>query len=284
MEIVDAQVHIWEPDRPGRPWDAAFRRSGWPIARSEAVGDAFLVETMDRLGVKAAVVVSTSHYGWDCGYWLEAAARHPGRLGVVGRLDPSAPDLEDLVGAWRMHPFALGLRVLLISDRDRDEVRGGRYRRLFAAAERHAVPICIYPPRHLADIVPIADAHPELQLVIDHLGLPQPPTVARDGDPWQRLPDLLALARYPNVAVKVSAAPALSREGFPYRDLWPHLHRIVTAFGAERLLWGTDWQRLRGLVTYEQGIRYLTETNELSPSDKEQLCGMTLRRVFGWPL
>ena len=64
----------------------------------------------------------------------------------------------------------------------------------------------------------------------------QPPLMTPDPEAFQRLPELLALARYPNVAAKISAVPALSRQKYPFADLWPCLHRVVDEFGPDRLM------------------------------------------------
>jgi predicted TIM-barrel fold metal-dependent hydrolase len=115
-------------------------------------------------------------------------------------------------------------------------------------------------------------------------------------DPWSTLPGVLSLAKYPNVAIKFSGAVALSKEPYPHRDLWPHLHQIVEAFGPERLMWGSDYTRLRmapgttergpragwgGL--YSDSVNYLRDTDELSSSDKEQIFAGTIRRLLRWP-
>src|SRR6266446_3990189 len=126
MEVIDAQVHIWEEDYPGRPWstgrDTALGvepKGGDPFRHEGVITDADLLREMDSVGVDAAVLVtSATHYGLDNSYALEAAARSRGRLGVVGRIDPLAPDMEEQVTGWRGRPGALGLRVMVIGDED----------------------------------------------------------------------------------------------------------------------------------------------------------------------
>lgn len=88
------------------------------------------------------------------------------------------------------------------------------------------MPVCVFAPAILRELGGLAAALPDLQLVVDHLGLPQPPLVPPDRpEPFGRLPELLSLARRPNVAVKLTGAPTLSRQRYPFADLWPHLHR-----------------------------------------------------------
>ena len=102
----------------------------------------------------------------------------------------------------------------------------------------------------LGQVGGLAERHPETQLVVDHLGLNQPFEPPAPPEPFADLPQLLALARHPNVAVKVSGACTLSHRPFPFDDLWEPLGRIFDAFGFERCLWGTDWTRATALVSY----------------------------------
>lgn len=82
-------------------------------------------------------------------------------------------------------------------------------------------------------------------MVIDHLGLPQPQEPPPPAEPFADLSKLLALAAHDNVAVKISGACTLSREPFPYKDIWDPLYRIFDAFGFDRCMWApTGRERL----------------------------------------
>jgi predicted TIM-barrel fold metal-dependent hydrolase len=74
----------------------------------------------------------------------------------------------------------------------------------------------------------------------------------------------------------------LSHEPFPYKDIWDPLARIFDAFGFGRCLWGTDWTRAVGLLTYEQGVEAFRVTDRLSDSDRAELMGGALQRVYHW--
>src|SRR5690606_22037740 len=91
-------------------------------------------------------------------------------------------------------------------------------------------------------------------LVIDHLGLQQPFEPPVPEAPFADLPSLLTLAAYSNVVVKITGACTLSLRPFPYADIWEPLGRIFDAFGIDRCMWGTDWTRAVGLLTYAQGV------------------------------
>lgn len=281
MEIIDAQVHIWERNHPGRPWRPYYGRATRDVPELTVET---MVEAMARVGADAAVISTPANYGWDNSYSLEAAATYPGTFAVAGNVDPCAEDLDEQVRGWRQHHGALAIRIALHHAAALEHFREGVLDRLMDSAQRHEVPITLYPAGHLAETGACARRFPTLQLVLDHLGLPQPtPFTTRDEEPFERLPQLLDLAQFPNIAIKLTAAPTLSREAFPYQDLWPPLHRILDQFGVERVLWGSDWTRATQTGSYEQGLQFITDTDELSYADKEQILGASLRSVLRWP-
>ncbi len=291
IEILDSQVHIVGEDTPERPWDPNFGvaagRAGAAARKHFTKGSALtdevaMLKAMDRAHVDGALLVATSHYGWDNSYSTEAAQRHSDRFRVVGRINHEADDVEKQVSEWAKHPVAAGLRILVLSDAQRDQLVGGAFDRLLGAAQQHDVPVCVCPWGYLPAVVVAADRFPRVSFVVDHLGLTQPPLMTPDPDTFQRLPELLELARRPNVSVKISAAPTLAKQGFPYADLWPHLHAIIGAFGIERLMWGSDWTRVTSIVSLEEGIRYIIDTDELGDAEKVLIMGANLRRVFRW--
>ena len=91
--------------------------------------------------------------------------------------------------------------------------------------------------------------------------------------------------------VKFCGAPTLSKEPFPYNDVWPYLHQIINAFTPDRLFWGSDYTRMRYFNQrplsdwwyYSDVLNYLRDTNELSASDKEKMLGGALRKALRWP-
>jgi predicted TIM-barrel fold metal-dependent hydrolase len=128
----------------------------------------------------------------------------------------------------------------------------------------------------------LAARNPDTQIVIDHLGLQQPFEPPAPAEPFKELPKVLELAKYPNVAIKISGACTLSHKPYPYDDIWDPVLRMIDAFGVERCLWGTDWTRATALLTYKQGVDPFRETKRLSASDKAMLMGGALQRVYKW--
>jgi L-fuconolactonase len=154
--------------------------------------------------------------------------------------------------------------------------------RVLAAAARHSLPVNLLAWGRLEQAGALAARNPDTQLVIDHLGLQQPFEPPPPAQPFADLPEVLTLAAHPNIAIKITGAGTLSHEPFPYRDIWDPLGRIFDAFGLDRCLWGTDWTRAVGLLTYEQGVEAFRVTDRLSAGDRDALMGGTLTRIYNW--
>jgi predicted TIM-barrel fold metal-dependent hydrolase len=126
----------------------------------------------------------------------------------------------------------------------------------------------------------IAEAHPDLRLIIDHCGLLR---LAQDAAAFARLEELVALARLPNVAVKATGAPHYSTQPYPYRNIQDGLQRIFDAFGPRRFFWGTDITRMP--CSYRQCVTFFTEELPwLRGSDLEWVMGRGLCDWLGWDL
>lgn len=288
MRIIDAQFHCWEPESELWPWDPEFGKPGTSMAQARAhyADEPFtatdLLVAMDEVGVDAGIIVLPSIYGTDNRYPLAVSADHPQRLAVVGKIDERTPDLEDRIASWRDQPGMLGIRVI-VGAKDRLRLQSAELNRMFKAMARSDVPLCLYTPGCLGDAVHVADRHPNLQIVIDHLGMAAPPAIPVAGEPFAELPALIALARRPNVAVKVSGAPALSAAGYPFADLWPHLARVFDAYGFDRAMWGSDFTRVAELHSYREALDYLRLSERISTAEKAKLLGATVLRIFRWP-
>src|SRR5262249_9793728 len=123
--------------------------------------------------------------------------------------------------------------------------------------------------------------NPNTRLVVDHLGLQRPLEPPVPAQPWADLPKVLALAAYPNVAIKITGACTLSHEPFPYRDIWDPLRRIFDAFSLVSRLWGPDWPRAVKLRTRAAGLDAFRLT-DFSDGARAKLMGATATRIYGW--
>ncbi len=275
MPIFDSQVHAYERNHPGRPWVGTLH------GPAEVTGDQ-MVAAMDEVGVDGAVLVSPfSMYRYDASYALEVFAAHPSRFRLVKPVDPTDPAVVDTIADWASTNGTVGIRIFL-RDAVSTDPADPAINRVLAAAAQHSLPVNVACTGRLDQARQLAARNPNTRMVIDHLGLPQPHEPPPPAEPFADLPKLLAMAAHDNVAVKISGACTLSHEPFPYKDIWDPLVRIFDAFGFDRCMWGTDWTRAVGLLTYKQGVDAFRITDRLSASDRTTLMGDTLARIYNW--
>lgn len=277
MPVVDSQVHLWAADSPERPWPAVQRAKP---QREVPLGADEMLREMDRAGVDRVVIVPPAWEGDRNDLGLAAARAHPGRFAVMGRLDPRAPDSRGVVAGWRSQPGMLGFRFSLSAPLLKPLLTEGHLDWLWPEAERHGVPIYVLVTQ--AD-VPLIDAvaarHPGLRMVMDHSAL----TEGKDEHAFREFDKLLAIAKRPNVATKVSCFPLFTADTYPFRRLQPYLRQVYDAFGPQRMFWGTDYSRLP--CTYLEGLTYMRdEIPWLTASDKEWIFGRGVCEWLGWPV
>jgi L-fuconolactonase len=275
MLTIDAQVHAYERDHPGRPWADVLH------GPSEVTGDD-MVAAMDAVGVDGALLVSPfTMYRYDASYAIAVHAAHPGQFALIKPVNPNDPAVGETIADWASTKGAVAIRIMMRGDVSADIADPG-ITRVLAAAARHALPVNLLCWGRLEQAKGLAARHPETRLVIDHLGLQQPFEPPVPDAPFSDLPKLLALAPHDNVAVKITGACTLSHEPFPYNDLWDPLGRIFDAFGFDRCMWGTDWTRAVALLTYQQGVEAFRIADRLSDSDRAKLMGTTLQQIYNW--
>ena len=275
MPTIDAQVHAYERNHPGRPW------VGHLAGPDQVTGDE-MVEAMERVGVDAAILVSpTSLYRYDASYAIEVRNKYPDKFALVKPVDPADPAVADTIADWKATPGTVGIRIMLNQAPSEDPADPG-LNHVLATAARHGLAVNMLVWGRIEQARQLAARNPDTQIVIDHLGLQQPFVPPPPPEPWAELPTVLTMAEQPNIAIKISGACTLSHEPFPYPDIWEPLGRIFDAFGLERCIWGTDWTRAVNLLSYEQGVEPFRTTDRLSDSDRETLMGGSLMRVYKW--
>ena len=275
MLTIDAQVHAYERDHLARPWADVL------TGPSEVTGDD-MVAAMDAVGVDGALLISPfTMYRYDASYVIEVHAAHPNRFGLIKPVDPTDPAVAETIAEWAALEGTVAIRLMLSYGLSSDPEDPGIHRVLDAAA-RHALPVNLMCSGRLEQVASLAARKPDTLLVIDHLGLPQPFAPPAPPEPFADLPKLLGLATYENVTVKITGACILSHTPFPYDDIWDSLSRIFDEFGFNRCMWGTDWTRAVNLLTYEQGVKAFQLTDCISDSERAELMGRTLQRVYNW--
>lgn len=269
MPIVDAHIHLWANNVPSPPHRQI---ASW--SAEEALAE------MDAAGVDAAVIQPPS---WDPdanAIAEDAARRYPNRFAILGWFPPEKAESRALVESWKARPGQKGLRFTFMRPGQETWPTDGTMEWLWEAAERAGLPVALAAGGFLPVVGTIAARYPNLKLIIDHFGTP---SRAKDAAAWVNLPILTGLAKHKNIALKVTGAPSLSSEPYPFRNLQAPLRAIYDAFGPSRMFWGTDITRLT--TPWRQCVTLFTEELPwLSARDKELIMGRALCDWLGWDL
>jgi L-fuconolactonase len=236
--LIDSHMHVWSGD-PVRfpfahPYDAKFMAPKTP-ATVEAV-----IEEMDQKGVTHSVLVQTIYHGWDNTYLVECLKRHPQRFRGQGLIDPTDPNVADKLEHCMTKLKLAGVRFSPMYYKGKDEwLNAKATHALWEKAEKlGAVFNFFIAAEQLPKLEEMVRRYPKVKVVVDHLGRVD----LKANDAEEQIKNLLALARHPNVWVKVSELTSISVSGrYPYKDTYPLVKRVYEAFGPDRLLWGTGF-------------------------------------------
>jgi predicted TIM-barrel fold metal-dependent hydrolase len=274
--IVDAQVHLWKAETPDWPWVP-----GRPPQLPEPFTIEKLVPMMDEAGVDRVVVVPPSWPGDRNDYALEAARRYPDRFAVMGRIPLQKPESATLLPKWKEQPGMLGIRLTFLGPQAA-WASDGTADWFWPAAEKAGLPVMFFAPgSDGSEFARIAERHPQLNLIIDHMNLNA--EVKKNNKTAATIDHVVALAKYPNISCKLSASPGHSSEPYPFRDMIPHLRRVFDAYGPRRSYWGTDLTNSFAKATYRQRITQFTEELPfLSEEDKDWVMGRAILARLGW--
>jgi predicted TIM-barrel fold metal-dependent hydrolase len=273
--IVDAQVHLWKAESPDWRWVPGMKPQ-----MPEPFTIEKLLPLMDEAGVDQVVIVPPSWPGDRNDYGLEAAKRYPDRFRVMGRIPLKDPQSAALLPKWKEQPGMLGVRVTFLGPAAA-WLTDGTADWFWPAAQKAGLPVIFLAPGQTGQFARIAERHPQLVLIVDHMGVAG--DVVKSGKLAETIEQTAALAKFPNVSVKLSAAPNNSSEAYPFRDFAPHIKKLVDAYGADRCYWGTDITNNYDKATYRQRVTHFTEEMAfLSEKDKDLIMGRAILARLNW--
>lgn len=270
--LVDTHIHVWTAADPAYPMRVPPQRyPAWRGTTEEYLAD------MDSAGLDRAVIVQIPHHRFDHSYVLAARDAHPHRFAVVGLLDPYHPDAADTLHRLVRHESIQGIRITL---RPGQRLDLDRLTPLCRRAADLAAPVLMQiAPEHLPAIDDLARRFPGLAILIDHVGMPS----LQDGPPFGDLEPLFRAARHPNLHVKASHLYGLNRPGNQERHIPALLRALRDAFGADRLLAGSNWPLVRdkgGLARWAHDMRQAIAT--WPPNDQHAILAGTASRLYRW--
>jgi predicted TIM-barrel fold metal-dependent hydrolase len=277
MQIIDIHPHIISDDEKRYPPAPLFgKRSDWSQERPSTVES--LIAAMDEAGVaKAAVVHSSTTYGFDNAYVVDGSNQYPDRLVAVGSVDMLDDNVNAVIRKWAGKGLA-GLRIFTggsTKDFDPSELDHPKSFKAWETLADLGLPMCIQTgPIGLPQVTMLAKKFQKVNIILDHLGRPD----VLDGPPYRNVDGLFALADLPNIHLKltprifgdVKKGQASAETFFP---------RVVGAFGAQRLAWGSNFPTSPGtlkgiLATAQAGLACLNE------ADRAWIFGKTAQQLY----
>lgn len=277
MNIIDIHPHIISDDEKHYPPAPLFgKRSDWSQERPNTVEA--LIKAMDEAGVaKAAVVHSSTTYGFDNSYVVDSCNQFKDRLVAVGSVDMLSDDVHVVIKTWTIQGLA-GLRIFTggsTKDFDPSELDNPKSFKAWEMLADLKLPMCIQTgPIGLPQVRMLAEWFPTVNIILDHLGRPE----VLDGPPYANAASLFALADLPNIYLKLTPRifGDVKKEKASAETFFP---RVVEAFGAQRMAWGSNFPTSTGtlkeiLASAEKGLACLGE------EDRAWIFGKTAQKLY----
>ncbi|WP_436924257.1 amidohydrolase family protein [Halosimplex amylolyticum] len=288
MRLVDTHTHAWGMDTDDLPWYSADLPPEW----SGPYQHETLVSDMADADVDEGVLLPTSIYGRGeraNEYTLRAVEAHPDRLWGVGvaEYDADEDTLRENVRRVTGHERMLGLRFHACFeygptpgdlDPTGDWVAAEGLDPLYdELAAQEAAAFVLAKPDQLSMLASLADRHPDVPFVVEHMGFPDEDTSPSES-PWT---DFAALAERDNAYVKVSSIPRTSGQPWPYENVESYVRPLLEWFGPERLLLGSDYPWLDDWATYRECLTWPEQADYLSARDLSYLSYRTFDDLLG---
>lgn len=266
---IDAHQHFWDIGRFHYPW---MPDGDSPLCRNFLPRD--LEPILKRNRFDGSVVVQANVLLEETRWLLELAGQHEFILGVVGWVDLTDPHLGATLDQLQRHPKFKGVRHLVHDEPDanwliREDVLHG----LGELAHRGIPFDLLLRPAHLPLVPRIAERIPELRMVIDHIA--KPPIAAERMDGWAE--DMEAASKNPHVFCKLSGMITEDDpRGWKAEHLRPYVKHVLSVFGPDRLMFGSDWPVCTLAGTWKEVLAAFTQAvGPQSMEVREKLLGGT---------
>jgi L-fuconolactonase len=230
---IDSHQHFFKPDQVYYSW----MKPEWPIARDFLPKD--LKPLIERHKIKKTVLVQAADSEEENAFTLDLAHGNAFIAGVVIWLDMESPKFSERLSHYMADPKFLGIRPMIESIPDDAWMLKPAVKRSFQLLEEKEVCFDFLTfPKHLPHVLRILTEYPGLRAVIDHISKPS----IKDSilKPWA---DLMAqVAAHPNVYCKLSGMiTEADHRAWKPADLSPYIRHVLTVFGADRCMFGSDW-------------------------------------------
>lgn len=263
MQIIDSHVHFWDPGNLRYPWLDGVPALNSPFLPADLAAD---VEGIEIAGIVFVQADCLPEQGLEEARWVASLEHAPDAIVAFAPMEQGyivRPQLEQLADM----PRVKGVRRLLQDERLGFATQPGFIEGVRLLAEYDlSFDICI---RHfqLPDVIELVERCPNVRFVLDHLG--KPGIEAREIDAWQR--DIEVLAKCDHVSCKLSGMVTEAGAKWTTSDLKPYVDAVVSAFGYNHLMYGSDWPVVRLTATYKRWWEALTQLVSPDETDRKRL-------------
>lgn len=275
--VIDIHPHIISPDTVRYPQKPLFGiQSKWSSERPTPIEA--LIAAMDQAGVgKAAIVHSSTCYGYDCSYLADSLVSHPDRFTGVGSIDMLAPDNAKTAQHWIDRGFT-GFRIFTggsTKDFDPSTLADPRSFPVWEVLSDKGLSICVQTDMTGVDsVISLAKRFPDVKIIIDHIGRPP----VKDGPPYIAAQQLWSLVQFPNIYLKLSTH-AFDRINDGLGKAETFLPKLVQEFTSKRIAWGSNFPASKGHLT--DHIAYArSQLACLSQADQDWVLGKTAQVLY----
>lgn len=277
VRFIDIHPHIISGDTERYPHNPLFgKQSDW--SKERPVTPEGLIAAMDKAGVdKAAIVQSSTCYGYDNSYVVDSIAQCPSRFTGVGSVDMLQPDAPERIRHWVKHGIS-GFRLFTGGSTaafDPSTLDDRRSFSSWALCGELGLSMCIQTdPVGLAQVAGLAKRFPNVRIILDHLGRPD----VTDGAPYKSASSLFGLAPFENIFLKLTPRifGDVKRGAASAETFFP---RLVAEFGSNRLAWGSNFpaseKTMKDNLLVAQNCLAC-----LSAEDQSWIFGKTAQRLY----
>ena len=270
---IDAHQHFWSLDRGDYDWLtpelSALYRDFYPSD---------LDPLLEQNQIEGTVLVQASPTLAETNYLLSLANKHDFIKGVVGWVDFESFDVIQTINELAKDPKVVGLRPMIQDIEDVDWMLSTDFTPVFNAIINHNLVFdALTKPNHLPNLRRLLLRHPELRTVIDHGS--KPVIAAREFEPWAV--EMALIAKNSQAFVKLSGLVTEAKENWSVDDLTPYVDHLFTCFGADRIIWGSDWPVCNLASDYTEWCETTDEIlNGLSTEERDAVLGGNAMRVY----
>ncbi|MCR9058536.1 MAG: amidohydrolase family protein [Rhodobacteraceae bacterium] len=274
MTRIDAHQHFWDIARGDYHW---LTPELGPIYRNFLPSD--LAPNLEAHGISGTILVQAAPTLAETRFMLSLADNSPAVKGVVGWVDFESTDAPQIISDLAAHPALVGLRPMIQDIEDDDWMLRDNLTPAFEALIANDLTFdALTFPRHLENLSALLIRYPDMRVVIDHGSKP----LIRDSliDDWAA--SMKQLAADTNAFCKLSGLVTEAKPDWSVDDLRPYVDHLLSTFGPQRILWGSDWPVCLLASSYERWVE-ATEIllNGLTPDEKDAVLGLNALRAYG---